>query len=77
MPRRPVGVLALHPMLRPQIMNAAWHKRRAKRELREGRARRHVHYLRLSDLWDLGYRVRIIGKGGDIYDLDWYVGRTR
>lgn len=42
-------------------MNAAWHRRRAKKELREGALdRRHVGYLRLSDIYLLGYWVKVV-----------------
>ena len=44
-------------------MNAAWHRRRAKRELRAGAVdRRHTGYLRLSDIYLLGYEVRFRRK---------------
>lgn len=44
-------------------MNAAWHRRRAKRELRQGaKNRRHIGHLRLSDLYDLGYQVRLVPR---------------
>jgi hypothetical protein len=44
-------------------MNAAWHRRRAKRELRAGALdRRHIGFLRLSDLYVLGYTVKFVPK---------------